>query len=83
MAMLWTPASEPVIQESWGTPEFYADGGAIIDRGEIMTVVYFVERTSGGIVQNHEVARIHYARHRWMTGLSRIAARFGAGSGMH
>jgi hypothetical protein len=65
------PRLEPLaIVESYGTPEFFADGATFIDRGEVMSGIYFVERETVNGIERHEIARIHFPRSKWMAGLA-------------
>lgn len=69
----------PAIIESYGTPEMYADGATFIDRGEVMTGVYFVERETANGIEFHEICRIHYPRSKWMAGLAAALAKLRGG----
>lgn len=64
----------PTVIETFGSPEYFGDGAIFLDRGEIITVVYFVERIVDGAIQNIEVCRVHRARRRWMESLERANA---------
>lgn len=68
---------EPDITEQFGTPDIYADGSIFRDRGDIITGIYYVERTSG----LWEVCRIHYSRPRWFACLERNVKAVKGGTG--
>lgn len=65
----------PAIIESVNTVELYADGATFVDRGEVMTGLYYVERDGQDGITRYEVARIHFPRSKWMAGLTAALAR--------
>lgn len=71
----------PKIVESYSGPEFFADGTIFLDRGEIVTMIHYVERYSGNNIKNIEVCRVHRARANWLRSLERANAMYRAGLG--
>lgn len=71
-ALLNQPKIE--IAETIGCPEFFADGATFVDRGDVMTGVYYVWRKVGETAVRIEVLRIHFSRTGWHQSLEQTLA---------
>ncbi len=71
MPAIYMPPKIEIV-ETIGTPEYYAEGATFRDQGEVMTGVYFTERTIGGETMRVEVLRIHFSRSRWLESFDRV-----------
>jgi hypothetical protein len=61
--------TKPVVVEQPGSPEYYADGGTVIEGQEVVQIVLFVTRRFTDGVEHREIARIHMGRTGFMQSL--------------